>query len=215
MTSSASFMQLCCKKMRPLFLLGILAATTTGCVELTYFPDPATGTKVQATVTSREPGPVLYQRTGTRLVTNPTSLVSHRRRSYAVYAPLCAAPCSIEVDPGSPLYVSGGGITPSQLFMLDPKQSAVSLAVRPGSWAQTVLGLTGVLGGWAAFGVGSFLAFGGALSGQRDWIVPGVVTLGAGVGTMILGAILLATGSTSVRASPRTTAALTLGTIPW
>ncbi|HEX7602213.1 MAG TPA: hypothetical protein VF316_11435 [Polyangiaceae bacterium] len=201
--------------MRPLLFLGILAATTTGCVELTYFPDPATGTKVQATVTSREPGPVLYQRTGTRLVTNPTSLVSHRRRTYAVYAPLCAAPCSIEIDPGSPLYVSGDGITPSPLFKLDPKEGAVSVDVKPGPWAQSVLGLSGVFGGWAAFGVGSFLAFGGALSGQRDWIVPGVVTLGAGVGAMIVGAILLATGSTNVRVSPRTTGALTPGTIPW
>jgi len=201
--------------MRTLVLLGILAATTTGCVELTYFPDPATGTKVQATVTSREPGPVLYQRTGVRLVTNPTALVRRSRRTYAVYAPLCAAPCSVEIDPGSPLYVSGDGITPSPLFNLDPKQGAVSLDVRPGSWAQSVLGLTGVFGGWAAFGVGTYLAFGGALVDHREWIVPGVVTLGAGVVAMIAGAILLTTGSTSVRVAPRTTGALSPGTPPW
>lgn len=201
--------------MRTLVLLGILAATTTGCVGLTYFPDPATGTKVQATVTSRDPGPVLYQRTGIRLVTSPTSLVSHRRRTYPVYAPLCTAPCSVEIDPGSPLYVSGDGITPSPLFILDPKQGHVSLDVHPGSWAQSVFGLVGVFGGWAAFGVGSFLAFGGALSGQRDWIAPGVVTLSVGVASMIAGAILLATGSTSVRVAPRTTGALSPGTPPW
>lgn len=194
------------EEMRSLLFLGVLGATTTGCVELTYFADAPSGTSVQATVTSREPGPVLYQRTGVRLVTSPTALVKRRPRVYPVYAPLCAAPCSVRIDPVSPLYVSGDGITPSHLFELDPTQGAVSVDVKPGSFVQTVLGLTGVLGGFATFGAGTFLSFGGAISGQRDWIVPGVVTLGVGVASMIVGAILLVTGRTSVRVAPRTVA---------
>lgn len=200
--------------MRHLLFLGLFAATTTGCVQLTYFPDARTGTRVQATVTSREPGPVLYQRTGVRLVTSPTALTNHRRRTYSVFAPVCAAPCSVDLDPGSPLFVNGDGITPSRAFDLDPKQGAVNVEVKPGSWAQTVVGLTGVLGGFAAFGGGAFLAYGGALAGQRDWIVPGVVTLSVGVASMIAGAILLLTGSTSVHVSPRTVA-FAQGAIPW
>jgi hypothetical protein len=202
--------------MRPLLFLGILAATATGCVAYTYFPDPRAGTKVQVTVKSEEPGPVLVQRTGVRIVTSPTALVKERRRVYAVYAPLCAAPCSVDLDPVSPLYVNGDGITPSRLFALDPKEGPVTVDVRPGSFAQTVVGLVGVMGGFAAFGTGSFLAFGGALTEQRAWIVPGVVTLGVGVGSMIVGAILLATGATNVRVSPaRAEAHVTPGRPPW
>lgn len=202
--------------MRTLPFLVFFATMTTGCVEPTYLPDSRVGTKVQVSVKSRELGPVLFQRTGVRMVTSPTALGSRRRRVYPVYAPVCAAPCSVDLDPVSPLYVSGDGITPSRPFNLEPQRGPVTLDVRPGSFAQTVFGLVGVMGGFAAFGAGSFLAFGGAITDQRAWIVPGVVTLGVGVGAMIVGAILLASGSTNVRLTPaRADALVTPGTILW
>lgn len=48
----------------------------------------------------------------------------------------------------------------------------------------------------------AFLAGGGALSDNKEWVRPGLTTLGVGAATTTVGAVLLATSTTRVRVSP-------------
>jgi hypothetical protein len=193
--------------MRQVLVLGVLGFAATGCIHTNYVPDTPSGTKVRVSVESESSGAVLYQRIGAD-VRVPVSVLGNqgsRRRAFPVFAPRCDAPCTVDVDPAAPVYVSGDGITTSSVFTLDKYQTPVSVHVQPGSSAQSGIGLVGVLGvlgGFAGVATGGFLSLGGALSGNRDWMTPGFVTLGAGAATMIAGAVLLATGATHVRVSP-------------
>ena len=191
--------------MRHVLVLGALGFATAGCIHTNYVPDTPSGTKVHVTVDSEPSGAVLYQRVGAD-VRVPVLLLGqeykHGSGYFPVFARRCDAPCTVDVDPAAPLYISGDGITTSSIFVLDKNQTMANVHVQPGSAAQSGLGLVGVLGGFAAVATGGFLSLGGALSDHREWITPGLVTLGAGSVTTIVGAVLLATGATYVRVSP-------------
>ena len=190
--------------MRNLLALGALGFAAAGCIHTNYVPDTPSATKVHVTVDSEPSGAVLYQRVGAnvRVPVSALGMDGHGRHAFPVFAARCDAPCTVDVDPAAPLYVSGDGITSSSIFMLDKNQTRADVHVEPGSAAQSVLGLVGVLGGFGGVTTGAFLSLGGALSDHREWIKPGLVTLGAGTVTMIVGAVLLATGATRVRVSP-------------
>jgi hypothetical protein len=190
--------------MRRVLALGALGFAGTGCIHTNYVADVPSGTKVHVTVDAEPSGAVLYQRVGAevRVPVSVAGIQGRGRRVFPIFAPLCNAPCTVDLDPAAPLYISGEGVTTSSIFMLDKNQTMANVHVEPGSAARSGLGLVGFLGGWAGVATGGFLSLGGALSDHREWIRPGLVTLGAGAATMIVGAVLLATGATHVRVSP-------------
>lgn len=173
-------------------LFTVVALGDVACLPIQGVPS---GVMVHARLESPEAGTILYQQVGTNPVQGRRVVVDR-----PTYTPVCEAPCEVDIDVGSPLYVSGKSVYPSRLFKLEGAGGPVTIKVQPGSWTQTMLGATFVLAGIPTVMYGGMIA---GVSEMRDpprshEVIAGLSMLGIGLVSITVGAVLLSTSKTTV-----------------
>lgn len=113
---------------------------------------------------------------------------------------LCAAPCDaiIGVD-GLEVRVTAEGMTPSNVFVVDPGQGTARVKVSGGSATAREIGIFGLAGGLAV-AFGGMTLFGvGSIEDKSDVRTLGIAGLAVGAVATLVALPLLFSGSTTVR----------------
>jgi hypothetical protein len=113
------------------------------------------------------------------------------------WEPVCAAPCSVPLDPNGVYRVGGGGVAPSGPFVL-PHAPSLRLHVHAGSGFWHDAGVSTAVAGLATAITGGII-WGSSPSqpNERATAIAGAATTGAGIVLLAVGAVMwLTTGST-------------------
>jgi hypothetical protein len=114
------------------------------------------------------------------------------------WEPVCAAPCTVPLDPNGVYRVGGGGVAPSAPFVL-PHAAPLRLHVRAGSGFWHDAGVTTLLTGLATAITGG-IVWGDAPSqtNQRATAIAGATMTGAGLVVLALGWVVWLTSGSVV-----------------
>ncbi len=114
------------------------------------------------------------------------------------WEPVCVAPCSVPLDPNGIYRVGGGGVAPSDSFVL-PRSAPLRLHVRAGSRFWYDAGVDTFLVGLATAIAGGIVW--GSAPSQKDehaTTIAGAATTGAGFAVLLLGAVMWLTSGSVV-----------------